>query len=106
MRELAGGTVVVKWEPPLEGACPVLSYNVYHREVFSREEKGKWNKVTVNRNTTNYTFYLNCWKEYEIVVTSVNTNEESAFNDSEVWKFRTRGGRKNIILNDYGTVSC
>lgn len=94
VKEVQGNTVVVRWEPPLEGACPVVSYNVYHREVFSPASKSKWNSATVNRNSTNHTLYLNCRKQYELAVTSVNSHGESEF---QIWNFRTKGGN-GILL--------
>jgi len=92
VKEVAGTTIAVSWEPPLEGACPVMSYNVYYREVILQAAKSKWTTVTVGRTTTSYTLYLNCWKEYEIAVTSLNADGESNFHDSNTWKLRTRGG--------------
>ena len=92
VKEVVGATIAVSWEPPLEGACPVISYNVYYREVISQAARSKWNTVTVSRTTTSYTLYLNCWKEYEIAVTSLNAYKESNFHDSNTWKLRTRGG--------------
>lgn len=90
VEEVAGRTVVVRWEPLLEGACPIVGYNVYYREVPTR--KDKWNSVTVNRNAINYTLYLDCWKQYEIAVTSLATYGESPLSDSHVWKVLTIGG--------------
>ena len=101
--KVPGGAVEVKWISPLEGACPVRGYNVYYREMFSRTEKSKWNSVAVDRNINNHIIYLNCWKEYEIAVTSLISKGESAFKDSQVWRFRTLGG---IINGDGdGTLS-
>ncbi|KAJ7385283.1 hypothetical protein OS493_016354 [Desmophyllum pertusum] len=91
-KAVTGRTVVVAWEPPLEGACPVVRYTVYYREVLSPAIKSKWHSpVTVNRNTTSYTLHLNCRKEYDIAVTSLNANTESALNDSKIWNFKTGG---------------
>ena len=90
---ITGGVVVVSWEPPLEGACPVVRYKVYHREVTSHvNNESEWNSVAVNRNVTSHTLHLKCWKEYEIAVTSLTTQGESDFKDSRIWKFKTKGG--------------
>ena len=89
---VARGAVEVKWNSPLKGACPVRMYNVYYREVFSKTEEGKWDSIAIDRNITKHTLYLNCWKEYDITVTSLNSNGESAFSDSQVGRFRTGGG--------------
>ena len=91
-KEVAGGTIAVRWEPPLEGACPVMSYNVYYREVISQAVKRKWKTVAASKITTRYPLYLNCWKEYEIAVTSLTAYGESNFHDSNTWKLRTIGG--------------
>ena len=96
-KEVAGTAVVVRWEPPLEGACPVMSYNVYYREVISQAVKSKWNTVTVSRNATIHTLQLNCRKEYEIAVTSLNTHGESDLKDSRTWRFKTLGGNKVLF---------
>ena len=102
---MPGGTVVVAWEPPLEGACPVVRYTVYYREVLSPAMKSKWHsQVTVNRNTTSYTLHLNCRKEYDIAVTSLNANTESALNDSKIWNFKTGGG--NILTLFFQIRTC
>lgn len=84
-----GGNVVVAWEPPLEGACPVIMYNVYYRQVT---RKSKWQSVTVNGKTVSYTLQLKCREDYEVAVTSLSGYKESAFNESKIWKFKTQGG--------------
>ena len=90
---ITGGIVVVSWEPPLEGACPVVRYKVYYREVISHvNNESKWNSVAVNRNITSHTLHLKCQKEYEIAVTSQTTQGESDFKDSGIWKFKTKEG--------------
>ena len=92
VNEVEGGAIAVKWQPLLEDVCQVEQHKVYYREIFSQANKGKWSSVTVNRNATSYILHLHCWKEYEIAVTSLNSNGESSINDREVWKFRTLGG--------------
>ena len=90
-KEVAGRTVVVRWELPLEGACPVVGYNVYYREVQTR--KGTWISLAVNRNATNYTLTLpDCWKKYGIAVTSQYALREDSLGYSQVWNVITRGG--------------
>ena len=90
---VTGAVVVVSWEPPLEGACPVVRYKVYYREVISHvNNDSKWISVAVNRDETSHTFHLKCLKEYEIAVTSLTTQGESDFKDSSIWKFKTKGG--------------
>ena len=91
VKEVPGGAFVIKWEPPLEGACPVW-YNVYYREVFSQTNKGEWKSVTVNSNATSYTLHLHCWKEYEMAVVAANSYGDNALNESQVWNFKTQGG--------------
>ena len=92
--KVAGGATEIRWIPPSEGACLVVWYNIYHREVFSKANRSEWNLITVNSNVTSYTLHLHCWKEYEITVTSLNAYGEGDINDSEVWKFRTQGGNE------------
>ena len=91
-KAVPGGTVVVAWEPPLEGACPVDNYTVYYREVVSPTRKSKWQSITVNRNITSCTLQLKCRKEYDVAVTSLRGYKESAFSDSKIWNFKTGGG--------------
>ena len=96
---VTGGVVVVSWEPPLEGACPVVRYKVYYREVISHvNNESKWKSVAVNRNVTSHTLHLKCWKEYEIAVTSLTTQGESDFKDSGIWKFKTKGGSRSRAI--------
>ena len=97
--EVTGGIVVVNWETPLEGACPVSGYKVYFREVISHvNTESKWNSVTVKRNVTSHTIHLECWKEYEIAVTSLTTHGESDSKDSSIWKFKTKGGSRSRAM--------
>ena len=96
VKEVAGAMVVVRWEPPLEGACPIVGYNVYYREDFSQTKESKWKLVNVNRTAASYTFHLECWKEYEIAVTSFNAAGESDINDSGIWKLRTGKGTNSV----------
>ena len=90
-KEVAGETVVIIWEPPLNGACSVLGYKVYYRKV-SLAEISRWSSVTVDKNCTSHTLHLGCWKEYEVAVTSLsaaNANTdgtESSFSDSWIFK--------------------
>ena len=88
-KTVPGGTVVVAWEPPLEGACPVTTYTVYYRKVA---KKTKWQSVTVKGKTNSYTLQLRCREEYEVAVTSLIGYKESAFNESKIWNFKTQGG--------------
>lgn len=88
-KAVPGGTVVVAWEPPLEGACPVITYTVYYRKVA---KKSKWQSVTVKGKTNSYTLQLKCREEYEVAVTSRSGFKESAFNESRIWNFKTQGG--------------
>ena len=96
-KEVAGETVVIIWEPPLNGVCFVLEYKVYYRKV-SLAETSPWSVVTVNKNCTNHTLHLGCSKEYEVAVTSLsaataNTDStESNFSDSRIWNFKVRRG--------------
>ncbi|XP_078365914.1 uncharacterized protein LOC144650130 [Oculina patagonica] len=91
-RKVTGRIVVVAWEPPLDGACPIVGYTVYYREVMSLERKGGWHSVTLNRNMTSYTLFVNCGKEYDVAVTSRSGNKESNLGDSKIWNFKTERG--------------
>ena len=96
--EVAGETAVIIWEPPLNAACFVLGYKVYYRGV-SLAETSPWRFVTVDKNFTNHTLHVGCWKEYEVAVTSLsaanaNTDStESSFSDSRIWNFKVRRGK-------------
>ena len=93
-KSVPGGAVVVAWEPPFEGACPVVSYTVYYREVvLSVARNNSWYSITVHRNKTSCTLHLNCRKEFDVAVTSLSGSGESAFNDSKIWNFQTGGGK-------------
>lgn len=91
--EATGGMVVVTWEPPLEGTCPIDKYTMYYREVIFLDVKSKWHSVTVNGNETGYTLQL-CRKEYDVAVTSWSDHSESILSDSKIWNFKT--GRGNV----------
>ena len=73
----------------MERICPVVQYNVNYREVILHAEKGRWNSITVSGNTTSYTLHLECWKQYEITVTSFYSYGESDKEDSKIWNFKT-----------------
>ena len=88
------GTIVVAWDPPLEGACPVEKYTVYYRELMS---SSKWHSVTVSRNTASYTLHLNCGSEYDVAVTSLSGYWESSLNESKIWNFKTNGGNDSTV---------
>ena len=88
-KAVPGGTVVVAWDPPFEGACPVIMYTVYYRKVA---KNSKWQSVTVKGKTNSYTLQLKCREEYEVAVTSMSGYKESAFNESKIWNFKTQGG--------------
>ena len=77
----------------MERTCPVLQYNVNYRE-----EKGHWNSTTVSGNTTSYTLHLECWKQYEITVTSFYSYNESDKEDSNTWNFKTGTKGKGLCL--------
>ena len=88
---MPGGAVVVAWKPPLEGTCPIVNYIVYYRQVAKNMETG-WQSVTVNGNSNSYTLQLKCNQKYDVAVTSLSGYKESDFNDSKIWKFKTKGG--------------
>ena len=90
-KSVPGGNVVVAWEPPLTGACPVVHYTVHYREEANKM-KTPWQSVTVKGNSVSYTLQLKCRKKYELAVTSLSGYKESAFSDSKIWKFKTDGG--------------
>lgn len=96
VKEVAGAAVVVRWEPPLEGACPIVGYNVYYREDLLQAEGSKWKLVTVNRTADSCTLHLECWKDYEIAVTSLNAAGESDVKDSRIWRLRTGKGTNYV----------
>ena len=73
----------------MERICTVVQYNVNYREVILHAEKGHWNSITVSGNTTGYTLHLECWKQYEITVTSFYSHGESDKKDSNTWNFKT-----------------
>ena len=97
-KEVAGKTVVIIWEPPLNGACSVLGYKVYHRKV-SLAGTSPWSFETVNKDCTHHTLDLDCSKEYEVAVTSLSAanastdSTESSFSDSRIWNFKVRRGK-------------
>ena len=92
-KSVSGGDVLVVWEPPLVGACPVVKYNVYYREVMSSaRQQGNWYSVELDGSHTSCTLHLSCRKEYNVSVTSISESGESPFNDSKIWNFQTTGG--------------
>ncbi|CAH3038178.1 unnamed protein product, partial [Pocillopora meandrina] len=92
-KSVSGGDVLVVWEPPLVGACPVVKYNVYYREVMSSaRQQGNWYSVELDGSRTSCTLHLSCRKEYNVSVTSISESGESPFNDSKIWNFQTTGG--------------
>ena len=103
-KDVTGGTVLVKWEPPMESICHVVHYNVYYREVILQAEKGHWNLITVDRNTTSYTLHLQCWKQYEITVTSLSSYNESDKDDSKIWNFKTGIKGKGLCLTQISVI--
>ena len=106
-KEVTGGNVVIKWEPTLDGACPVVQYRIDYKEVALQAGKkaSGWNTVTVNRNTTSYTLHLMCGREYKIVVTSLPSQRESGFRESGKWQFKTKGGNRTFMrLNFEGIL--
>ena len=95
--EVTGRIIVVAWEPPIDGACPIDKYTVYYREVIFLEVKSKWHSVTVNGHETSYTLHLSCRKEYDVAVTAWSTYTESNLSDSKIWNFKTVGGNVDKI---------
>ena len=86
----------MQWEPPLEGACPVLAYNIYYRKLNSpRSVEGKRDLIRVDGSINHYTLQLHCSGEYEINVTSLNGHMES--DSRQTWRFKTDGGKLKTI---------
>lgn len=97
-KQVTGGTVGIQWEPPLEGACPVLAYNIYYKKVGSpRSGESKKHLISIDGSINHYTLHLNCSHEYEINVTSMDGHMES--DSSRTLKFKPSGGKLKIILN-------
>ena len=66
-----------------------MTYVVYYREVLERGSRGQWNTVNVSRGVTHYDLQLKCFKEYEITVTSWNTDRALP---SKLWGVKTGVG--------------
>ena len=81
----------------MERTCPVVQYKVNYRG-----EKGHWNSTTVNGNTTSYTLHLECWKQYEITVTSFYSYNQSDKEDSKIWNFKTGTKGKGLFVLNVG----
>ena len=64
---------------------------------MSLERKGEWRSVSVDRNSTSYTLYIDCRKDYDVAVTSRSEYKESALSDSQVWNFKTDGGNDVMV---------
>ena len=97
-KQVTGGTVGIQWEPPLEGACPVLAYNIYYRGVSSPPSgESKRDLISIDGIINHYTLHLNCSHEYEINVTSMDGHMES--DSSQTLKFKPSGGKLKIILD-------
>ena len=94
-REVNGSVVVVKWKP-----CIGSLFTIYHREVFSENDKGPWSGVNVSGHETRYDFYnLFCHKKYEIAMTAWNSSAETplkTLNRKKMWRVTTLGGNGNV----------
>ena len=83
------------WEPPFEGACPVVKYNVYYRDVMSSaRQRSSWYSIELDGSRTSYTLHLPCGKEFDVFITSTSESGESPFSDSKIWNFQTTEGNK------------
>lgn len=80
----------MKWNPILRKACPFV--HVYYRE----QGESKWNSVSVTSQQRalfySHTLYLDCWRKYQIVVSSYAAFEERDLRDKQMWTVSTGEG--------------
>ena len=89
-KEVKGAVIVVKWKP-----CTATLFTIYHREVFSENEKSHWSGVNVSGHETHYDLNLRCLKEYEIAMTAWNSTAETplkVLNHDKMWRVTTITG--------------
>lgn len=88
--------VNITWLPAFKGECHVFGYRVYYRKVISEVNTSQWNVVNVNMsqyNAPNYNLQLQCYMEYEMIVTARSANGETSLSQSKLWKVKTEGGK-------------
>ena len=92
--KVAGRSINVTWLPAFKGECHNFWYLIYYRKVNSEVNTGQWNVLNVSQyHATNYNLQLQCYKEYEIIVTAQSANGETPVNQSKLWKVKTEGGK-------------
>jgi len=91
--KVAGRNVSITWLPAFKGECRDW-YLIYHRKVISGVNTGLWDVVNVSQyNATNYKLQLQCYRKYEITVTTQSVNGETPLNQSKLWKVETEAGK-------------
>ena len=92
-KDVKGSVVVVQWKN-----CTASLFTIYHRVVFSENDKSHWSGVNVSGHEIRYDLNLSCHKEYEIAMTAWNSTAETplkALNHNNMWRVTTLGG--NVI---------
>ena len=95
-KEVKGSVVVVKWKKYMN--CIAALFTIYHREVFSENDKSHWIGVNVSGHKTRHDLNLSCRKKYEIAITAWYSTAEmplKALNYSKMWRVTTLGGNDN-----------
>jgi len=96
--KVAGRNVSITWLPVVKGECHVFGYFIYYRKVISEVNTGLWDVVHVSQyNATNYTVQLQCYREYEMTVTTQIVNGETPLNQTKLWKVKTEAGKYSHI---------
>lgn len=84
--EVSGSTVEVTWEQP---SRPVSENVIFYREI-NRAGRGEWNSVNVSRNATRCNVQLECFKKYELTVSTWCAHTRLP---SKLWKVKTGKGQ-------------
>lgn len=83
-----GCSAKLSWNAPSPNGCPISRYTIHYRD-----ETSVWNTINLKRSNVNdYRLWLNCGKNYHIMVFAWNQRGHNHYTEKSVLSLRTENG--------------
>ena len=89
-----GCSAKLLWNTPLTNSCPITRYTIHYREsTTSKNNEGTWKITSLKEsNITEYRLWLNCSKNYDIIVIAWNRRGHNDYDEKSVLSVLTEEG--------------
>ncbi|CAH3046336.1 unnamed protein product [Pocillopora meandrina] len=84
-----GCSAKLSWNVPSSDGCPITRYTIHYRD-----KRNGWNMINLKRsNVSGYRLWLNCSKNYDIMVIAWNQQGHNHYSEKSLESIRTERGK-------------